>query len=118
MGPERRRIYAGFAVFIAIVLGATIWYWAIEGFMFINALYQTIITVATVGFGEIERLDTSGRIFTMLVILIGVGAGLYAFSGLFELVVTRQAGRMGRRRLEHQIQKLEGHAIIAGYGRI
>jgi voltage-gated potassium channel len=118
MGSERRRIYYGIALFGLIVVVATIWYWVVESFSPVNALYQTVITVATVGFGEIEPLDTSGRIFTIFVILIGVGAGLYAFSGLFELVVTRQSGRLGRRRLEHQIQKLNGHAIIAGYGRI
>jgi voltage-gated potassium channel len=119
MFPEpQRRIAVGLAVFLAILVVATGWYWLIAGFSIVDALYQTIITVSTVGFSEVRPLDPGDRAFTILVIITGVGAGFYTFTGLFEYVIGRQIGRLGRRRLEQTIEKLHGHAIVCGYGRI
>lgn len=114
----RRRILVGVVVFATIVLAATAYYTLVEDFGFIDALYQTIITVSTVGFGEVAPLDDRGRAFTIGVILVGVGAGFYALSGVFEYAVGRQIGRSGRRRLQRQLASMSDHAIVCGYGRI
>ncbi len=102
----------------AVIVAATLWYWAVEDFQIMDALFQTVITVSTVGFHEVQALDRSGQVATMVVIAAGVGAAGLTLSGLFEDVVSEQLNRIGRRRMEHRIDKLRGHAVVCGYGRV
>ena len=89
------------------------------GFGFVDALYQTVTTVATVGFREVQPLSTVGKFFTMALILLGVGATLYAFSVLIEtLLEGRLLDLLGRRRMVRTIGSMQGHTIICGWGRV
>ena len=89
------------------------------GFGLLNALYQTVTTVATVGYREVEPLSTNGKLFTMALILLGVGAALYAFSVLIEtLLEGRLLDLLGRRRMERTITSMRDHVIICGWGRV
>ena len=56
----------------------TVGYMVVEGWSFLDALYMTVITLTTVGFREVQPLDTSGKIFTMVIAIGGVGAIFYA----------------------------------------
>src|SRR5687768_11302992 len=114
----QRRITLGLIIFFLIVVLATFYYWQFQSYPIADALYFTIITITTVGFSEVHELDQAGRLVTIVVILIGVGAGFYTLAGLFEHVVGRQIGRIGRRRLERQVGHMKNHAIVCGYGRI
>ena len=101
-----------------IVVVGTVGY-VLLGFGFVNALYQTVTTVATVGFREVEPLSTGGKIFTMALILVGVGAALYAFSVFIEtLLEGRLLDLLGRRRMERTISSTSDHVIICGWGRV
>ncbi len=101
-----------------VVAIGTVGYLAL-GFGLVNALYQTVTTVATVGFREVEPLSTSGKFFTMALILFGVGATLYAFSVLIEtLIEGRLVDLLGRRRMERTISAMADHVIICGWGRV
>ncbi len=104
---------------ILIVMLGTIGYMVFEGWNFIDALYMTVITIATVGYGEIHPVSNIGRLFTMLIILLGVGFSLYVAGVIVQLMVEGQIRAiLGRKRLNNKINHLKQHHIICGYGRI
>ena len=104
---------------LAVVLGAgTIGYWML-GLAPLTALYQTVITVSTVGFREDFRVDTASEIFTIVLVLAGVGTVLYAFSELLETLIEGQLSDLvGRRRMDRHIEQLHDHVVVCGWGRI
>jgi len=94
-------------------------YMIIEGWNFMDAFYMTIITMATVGYGEVHPVSLGGRLFTVVLILLGVGFFLYVAGNIIQFLVEgRIRWVLGRRKLDKQIDKLKGHYIICGYGRI
>lgn len=90
------------------------------GMSVVDALYQTVMTVSTVGFREVpEDPSTPWRLFTIAVIFAGVGAALYTAGTLIELLVKGWlTDTWGRRRMEHRIHALQGHIIVCGWGRV
>ncbi len=103
----------------AMTLLGTIGYMAIEGWSFLDGLYMTIISLTTVGYGEIHSLSPMGRLYTIVLLLIGVGFILLIVTQLAESLVEGNIRRvLGRRKMDKEIQKLSGHYIICGYGRI
>ncbi len=116
-----RNVRLTFTVLLTLVLVivGTAGYMLIEAWPFEDALYMTIITLATVGYGEVHQVSASGRIFTIILIVLGVGYFMYVVGLLVQfLVEDRIRVILGRRKLDHQIAKLKGHYIICGYGRI
>jgi len=102
-----------------VLLAGTAGYMLIERWTFVDALYMTVITISTVGFGEIHRLGTPGRIFTIFLILGGVGTIFYAFGVLAEIVFEGDIARYRRQRsMDRQRESLKSHFIVCGYGRI
>lgn len=104
---------------IFITLTGTIGYRLIEGWSFLESFYMTVITVATVGFGEVNELSDSGIIFTILLIIFGVSFFLFSFSTLAEVIIQGSyRDILGRKKMKKIIQNLSDHYIIAGYGRM
>ena len=104
---------------ISLVLIGSCGYMLIEGWTFGDAIYMTIITLATVGYGEVHRVSDIGRIFTVILIFMGVGYFMYVGGNIVQfLVEDRLRAILGRRKLDKQIAKLKNHYIICGYGRI
>jgi voltage-gated potassium channel len=118
VNPGRRRVRLGLLLLTAVVVVGAGWFWLVEGFGLVDAIYQTVMTVTTVGFAEIEPLGTRGRIFVSVLMVVGVGVALYAIVGLIEDVLEHQLGRWGRKRMERQIERLHGHVVLCGYGRV
>jgi len=117
MHQGRRLGWALGALLVVLVLG-TVGY-VLLGFAWLDALYQTVTTVSTVGFREVEPLSATGQVFTMVLILVGVGATLYALAAVVELIVEGRLNELlGRRRMEQSIAALSGHVIICGWGRV
>lgn len=115
----RRRLLLDIAVAVVILAVGTLGYSLIEGWDFIDALFMTITTVTTVGYGEVHPLSDAGRVFTGLLIVMGVGYFAYVFATVTRIVVGGEIREMlGRRKLEKRLKALEGHYIICGYGRI
>lgn len=113
-----RRLGGALALLGTVLVAGTVGY-LLLGFGFVDALYQTVTTVATVGFREVQPLSTVGKVFTMVLILLGVGAALYAFSVLIEtLIEGRLLDLLGRRRMVRTIGSMQGHTIICGWGRV
>lgn len=106
---------AGLASIIAV---GTIGYILVEGLSWDEALYMTMITISTVGYGEVVPLSPTGRIFTLGVILMGVGLGFYLL-----MIVAEQVLEGGLRNLVQrtamlrQVDRLKDHVILCGYGR-
>lgn len=93
-------------------------YILIEGWGPLDALYMTVTTLATVGFGEIHPLSPRGRMFTILLILGGVGFALYALSVVGELFFDGSLiSYLRKRRMQHRVRSFENHCIICGFGR-
>ncbi len=91
----------------------------IEGWNFLDSLYMTIITIASVGFKEVHDLHPQGRIFTIILIIGGAGTIVYALNtGAKFLLEGELQYILGRKRLEKKIKGLKSHYIICGYGRM
>jgi len=118
MGTTKHVIISAILLFAVIVAG-TAGYMTIEGWSFIDALYMTIITLTTVGFQEIHKLSPTGRIFTIVLVISGVGIFLYAIGFFVEFLVEGQIRTIfGRRKLNRKLNKTKNHYIVCGYGRI
>lgn len=105
------------ALLVVVVLG-TVGY-VLLGFGVLDAAYQTVTTVSTVGFREVQPLTGAGQVFTMVLILLGVGAAFYAFGVLIETFIEGRLNELlGRRRMEQSIASMHDHVIICGWGRV
>ena len=101
-----------------MIVAGTVGY-VILGFGVLDAVYQTVTTVTTVGFREVKPLTAVGQLFTITLILLGVGTALYAFGVVLEALIEGHARqRMGRWRMDRQISQMTGHIIICGCGRV
>ncbi len=113
-----RRIRFAVVAMTVVVVGGSLGYITL-GFTPLEALYQTVTTVTTVGFREVRPLRGPGQVYTIAVILIGVGTALYAFGVILEALVDGHLRELlGRRRMERQIERMRGHVIICGWGRV
>lgn len=113
-----RRLGVALGLLLAVIVVGTIGY-LLLGFGAVDAIYQTVTTVSTVGFREVQPLSTVGKVFTVVLILVGVGAALYAFSVLIEtLIEGRLSQLLGRRRMERTISTMQDHVIVCGWGRV
>lgn len=113
------RIFLGISLALIVIIGGTIGYMGIEGWSFVDSLYMTIISVTTVGYGEVRPLTQTGRVFTIALLFVGVGSIFYILGTLAELVVEGKLRKMmGRRSLQRHIRSLKEHYIVCGYGRI
>ncbi|MCA1990068.1 MAG: potassium channel protein [Desulfarculus sp.] len=105
--------------FVVVLGGGTLGYMLIEGWDFHDSLFMTITTVSTVGYGEVHPLSRPGELFSIGLILTGVGSVLYFLTMITQWVVEGKLRQvMGRRSLERKIRSLKDHYIICGYGRI
>jgi voltage-gated potassium channel len=115
----RRSLAPVLIALAAVVTIGTIGYRVIEGWSYLEALYMTVITLSTVGFGETRALSSSGRVFTIVLIVLGVSTVAYALSSIGEYILNVRVGpRVRERRMMRAISKLENHFIICGFGRV
>jgi len=118
MNPVRQLKISLFILLLLVSLGTT-GYMAIERWRFVDALYMTVITLATVGFQEVHLLSDAGRVFTILLIVFGVSVLGYTVGKLAQIMFEGQFQRfLGRKKVEKSIEELRDHYIICGYGRI
>ncbi|MGO8685619.1 MAG: potassium channel family protein [Candidatus Dormibacteria bacterium] len=117
LGPLRRLAVSLVGLLVLLAYG-TAGYMLIAGYSFLDALFMTVITVSTVGFEEVHRLDAAGEGFTISVIALGVIGFLYTFSVLVELLSSGEWQHHRRaRRVQHRLDETRDHVIVCGYGR-
>lgn len=114
-----RHLKISVAILLMLVSAGTAGFMSIERWPFLDALYMTIITLGTVGFKEVHDLSDTGKLFTMVLIVVGVSVLGYIVGSLAQIMFEGQIQRViGRKKVEKKIEALRGHYIICGFGRI
>ncbi len=113
-----RRLRLGLVILAGVLVAGTAGY-VVLGFPFLDAVYQTVTTVTTVGFREVQPLSGAGQVFTIVLILTGVGTALYNLTVVIQAVIEGElAELLGRRKMERQIGRMGNHVIVCGWGRV
>ncbi|MDO9288636.1 MAG: NAD-binding protein [Thermodesulfovibrionales bacterium] len=119
MEELRKKLVFAFIFLILVVTIGSAGYMVIEGWNCIDSLYMTIITIASVGYREVHDLSPNGRIFTIILIIGGVGSVAYTLTTVAKIVLEGEIKEIfGRKRLEKKIKELKNHYIVCGYGRM
>ncbi len=108
-------------ILLAVILVAigTAGYMLIEDWPMLDSVYMTVITLSTIGYGEVNPVSQPGRIFTLILIVMGVGFFLYVIGNVVQFLVEGRIRLiLGRHKLDKQINQLNNHYIICGYGRM
>jgi voltage-gated potassium channel len=114
-----RRLEFGILLLLILLTTGVAGYAAIEDWNFLDSLFMTVTTVTTVGFQEVHPLSTGGEIFTVFLILFGVGTAFYILIGAVTLVIEGELGEAwGVRRMKAKIGALRNHYILCGFGRV
>ena len=107
------------ALFVLVLIGGTVGYQYIEGWRLLDALWMVVITLTTIGYGEAHPLSDAGRVFTMALVVSGVGLSAYTAGQLTRFVVDGDlAHSLAQRRRKRQMHALSGHYIVVGLGRL
>ncbi|MEN3042917.1 MAG: NAD-binding protein, partial [Fervidobacterium sp.] len=114
---RRIKISVGGIIFVFTV--GTLYYWIFEKIPFLEALFFTGITISTVGYGIPKELSPHGKLFTLLLILVGLSFVLYSISYITATIVEGELGKVFKnRRIERRVSKMKDHVIVVGIGNI
>jgi voltage-gated potassium channel len=115
----RQRLITGLFIFVLLIAFGTSGYMIIERWSFFDALFMTVTTVTTVGYREVRPLDTEGKIFTIILVLFGVGTAFYLLTTFVALVIEGDlSAAFGITRMKSRIEQLSDHAVLCGFGRV
>jgi voltage-gated potassium channel len=118
----RRQMGRAALVFLSVAVLGACGYYIIEQpnhWSVLDAIYMSVITVSTVGFTEVHEPGPVGRVFTIFLILIGVGSFMYLATSVANYIIAGEMhGYWSQRRMEKTIAALSGHAIVCAYGRM
>jgi len=118
MSSHKQLLFTFLAIILMIFVGS-LGYHLIEGWSWFDGLYMTVITLATIGYGETHPLSLGGRLFTLLLIVIGVALFGLLISNLTKAVIESGVrAALGRRKLFKDISQLRDHYIVCGAGRV
>jgi voltage-gated potassium channel len=105
-------------VLVFVLSVGTIGYWWIEKWSLFDSFYMTVITVATIGYGEVHTLSSAGRVFTVVLVFMGIGAIAYGMSEMSRFILEGEmTGLIRKRNMEKRISKLTEHYILCGCDR-
>ena len=114
----RTKIYTAVFLLVVIMLIGVFGYVMISGYSWIDALYMTVITMTTVGFGEVVPLDDESKIFTIFLILASVVIVGYALSIITEYILSKNdVEELKHKKMQKKIESFKNHIVICGYGR-
>ena len=114
-----RKIIFIVGFFLIILFGGTFGYMLFENTQFWDGMYLTIITVFTVGYGDMVPIHPAGKVFTVLLVCAGVSFVMYSFSKITETMVEGELKALFvRRKMNKQVARLRDHYIVCGFGRI
>lgn len=114
----RRALFIGGMLLVTLAIG-TVGFFLIEGWNLFDSFYMTLITISTVGYGEVHRLDAAGKIFNCFVIFFGVTAMFFAVGALTQTIIELELQeRFASRRKSRLISELHDHFIVCGFGRV
>ncbi len=112
------QLFVSLGLITLIICIGIIGFIIIENYSFFDAFYMTIITVATVGFQEVQPLSEAGRGFTIFLIITSFGTFAYAVSSISKYVIDGELNQYFKNyKVSAAIEKLDNHVIICGFGR-
>ena len=115
----RQRIWGSAAVFVGLLIAGTMGFHFLEEWSILDSAYMTVITLTTVGYGDLVPISPMGKAFTMVLILGGVGTMAFALTGLYETLLSDDARhRWTQRRRQRMIDRLQDHVILCGFGQM
>ncbi|HVO99680.1 MAG TPA: potassium channel protein [Bryobacteraceae bacterium] len=115
----RRRLALITIALIVVLASGTAGFVFIENYPVFDAFYMTLTTVTTVGYGEIRPLSHVGRVFNSFLIMFGASVVLLAIGAMTQTIIELELNQsFGKRRVRKMIEKLEGHFIVCGFGRV
>lgn len=113
-----RRLRVALGALALVLVGGSIGYWAL-GSSLLDAVYRTVTVITTVGYQATRAPGRGEKVFTVVLVLVGVGTALYTLGVLLEVLIEGQLAEMlGRRRMERKIAGMTGHVVICGWGRV
>ncbi len=114
----REKIYTAVFLLSIIMLIGVLGFKFMSNYSWVDALYMTVITITTVGFGEVQPLDDNAKIFTIFLILASVVILGYAISVITEYILSKNNyEELKQKKMQKKIDSLNNHIIICGYGR-
>ncbi len=114
----RQQLTYALVLLVLVIAGGTVGYMSIENWGILDSFYMTIVTLSTVGYGEVYPLSYPGKILSILLIVTGVGAVAYAVGTAGRIMLDERIRVVLGRRVMKSIQKLQNHYIICGFGRM
>ena len=115
----RRRALLFFSLMAAMIGFGTIGFVVVEHYSWFDALYMTVITLTTVGYYEVKALSTAGRVFNIVLLLVGVNGILFGVGLMTSTIIELQLDHyFTRKRRQRMIDSLQNHFIICGFGRV
>lgn len=121
MALRERLTLPALLVFLITIVGTVGYYWLgqVHGATWLDALYMTVITITTIGYGEVIPLNEVGRVFTIVIAVTGIGSLFYSLTIVMDWLVTRRMrDPWGTKKMQREIDHLDGHIVIAGLGRV
>ncbi|MEC8883689.1 MAG: potassium channel family protein, partial [Bacteroidota bacterium] len=114
----RSRIYVAILLIISMLMLGVFGFRFLAEYTWTDAVYMTMITISTVGFGEVQPLNDSAKIFTVILILVSVIVLGYAISIITEYILSRSNFELIKQRsVQKKIDSLNNHVIVVGFGR-
>ncbi|MBQ0786726.1 MAG: NAD-binding protein [Oceanihabitans sp.] len=114
----RTRIYTAVSLLVILLFVGVLGFKLLSHYSWIDAFYMTVITITTVGFGEVQPLDPVSKIFTIFLILTSIIIVGYALSVITEYILSKNnLEELKQKKMQKTIDELENHIIICGYGR-
>lgn len=112
------KVYGALALVLIVFLSGVLGFKYLSDYTWIDAIYMTVITVATVGYGEVRPLDPAEKMFTSVLILSSVFILGYAFSVITEHIFSKNnIGNLREKRVQKKILSMKNHVVVCGYGR-
>lgn len=119
MTDLKKKLLIAVAILACLYVAGVAGYALIERWSLFDAAYMTVITLASVGYGEVRPLSVAGRAFTMALIMLGMGTFVYALSTITAFFVEGElGGYLRRKKVKRSIERLEGHLIVCGTGHV
>jgi len=114
----RSKINTAILLLCVLLFVGVIGFRIMSNLSWVDALYMTVITITTVGFGEVQPLDDESKIFTVFLILASVVIVGYAIKVITEYILSKNdVEEIKQKKMQKKIDNLKGHIIICGYGR-
>jgi len=113
-----KKVYLAALLILILLLVGTIGFTLITGSTWVNSLYMTVITVSTVGYGEVVPMDEAAKLFAVFLILTSIGVIAFSISVITEYIISKSNPKLIElKKIQKMVSKLENHVIICGYGR-